>query len=114
MAKSPSKTAKPAGAKAASKKAISGKGVAEGPGAAFAAKAKEAVTVAESTQVWTPHRPERTWSKFGAGRKFKVASSYDPAGDQPQAISDLVAGVNESEMDQVLLGVTGSGKTFTM
>jgi excinuclease ABC subunit B len=101
MAKTPSKTAKR-------------KGVAEGPGAVFAAKAKEAVAVAEATHVWTPHRPERTWEKFEGGRKFKVASSYEPAGDQPQAISDLVAGVNANEMDQVLLGVTGSGKTFTM
>src|SRR5689334_23576937 len=109
MAKSPSKTAKPAGAKAASKK-----GVAEGPGAVFAAKAKEAVAVAEATQVWTPHRPERTWSKFEGGRKFRVNSTYEPAGDQPQAIADLVAGVRDNEMDQVLLGVTGSGKTFTM
>jgi excinuclease ABC subunit B len=47
-------------------------------------------------------------------RRLKVVSEYEPAGDQPTAIRDLVAGVNQGERDQVLLGVTGSGKTFTM
>jgi excinuclease ABC subunit B len=46
--------------------------------------------------------------------KFTLVSDYQPAGDQPQAIEELVAGVNGGERDQVLLGVTGSGKTFTM
>jgi excinuclease ABC subunit B len=46
--------------------------------------------------------------------KFKLASDYEPRGDQPQAISQLVHGVNDGERHQVLLGVTGSGKTFTM
>ncbi|HKV05958.1 MAG TPA: excinuclease ABC subunit UvrB [Candidatus Acidoferrales bacterium] len=46
--------------------------------------------------------------------KFKLASDYDPRGDQPEAISQLVRGVNDGERHQVLLGVTGSGKTFTM
>ncbi|MBU6319701.1 MAG: excinuclease ABC subunit UvrB [Alphaproteobacteria bacterium] len=64
--------------------------------------------------LWVPHRPERTWTKFDGGRRFRVASDYEPAGDQPQAIADLVSGVEATEMDQVLLGVTGSGKTFTM
>ncbi len=109
MAKSPSKTAKPTASKAPEKK-----GVAEGPQAAFTAKLKDAVAIAEADQVWTPHRPERTWEKFEGGRKFRVVSSYEPAGDQPQAISDLVNGIRDNEMDQVLLGVTGSGKTFTM
>ena len=45
---------------------------------------------------------------------FTLVSDYQPAGDQPQAIEELVQGVNEGERDQVLLGVTGSGKTFTM
>ena len=45
---------------------------------------------------------------------FKLVSDYKPAGDQPQAIKNLVEGVNNGETDQVLLGVTGSGKTFTM
>jgi excinuclease ABC subunit B len=47
-------------------------------------------------------------------RAFRVVSDYEPAGDQPTAIHDLVAGLREGERDQVLLGVTGSGKTFTM
>ena len=45
---------------------------------------------------------------------FELVSDYQPAGDQPQAIADLVGGLQRSEHDQVLLGVTGSGKTFTM
>ncbi|HTN09448.1 MAG TPA: excinuclease ABC subunit UvrB [Acetobacteraceae bacterium] len=47
-------------------------------------------------------------------RRLKVVSEYEPAGDQPTAIRELVAGVQAGEKDQVLLGVTGSGKTFTM
>ena len=47
-------------------------------------------------------------------RRFKVVSDYQPSGDQPTAIAELVAGVQQEERDQVLLGVTGSGKTFTM
>ncbi len=45
---------------------------------------------------------------------FKLVSNYKPAGDQPQAIHDLVEGVDRQDKSQVLLGVTGSGKTFTM
>jgi excinuclease ABC subunit B len=48
------------------------------------------------------------------GKPFKLVSDYVPAGDQPQAIAELIAGINAHERDQVLLGVTGSGKTFTM
>jgi excinuclease ABC subunit B len=55
-------------------------------------------------------RPART----GRGRPFKLASDFKPAGDQPQAIAALIKGVEANEKDQVLLGVTGSGKTFTM
>ncbi|MCQ8240921.1 excinuclease ABC subunit UvrB [Rhizosaccharibacter radicis] len=47
-------------------------------------------------------------------RRLKVVSPYEPAGDQPAAIRELVAGVEAGERDQVLLGVTGSGKTFSM
>ncbi|WP_435641283.1 excinuclease ABC subunit UvrB [Micavibrio aeruginosavorus] len=47
-------------------------------------------------------------------RPFKIVSEYKPAGDQPTAIAELVAGINDGVTDQVLLGVTGSGKTFTM
>lgn len=45
---------------------------------------------------------------------FKIVSDFTPAGDQPQAIAELLEGVRANEKDQVLLGVTGSGKTFTM
>jgi len=47
-------------------------------------------------------------------RRLEVVSDYQPAGDQPTAITELVRGVQAEERDQVLLGVTGSGKTFTM
>ena len=46
--------------------------------------------------------------------KLEVISSFTPSGDQPDAISDLVAGLKSLDKDQVLLGVTGSGKTFTV
>jgi excinuclease ABC subunit B len=46
--------------------------------------------------------------------QFQISSEFQPAGDQPAAIAALVRGVNEGKRDQVLLGVTGSGKTFTM
>ncbi len=46
--------------------------------------------------------------------RFQIQSSYTPAGDQPSAIAQLTEGVNEGEKHQVLLGVTGSGKTFTI
>ena len=52
--------------------------------------------------------------RAGPGAPFEVVSGFDPAGDQPQAIAELVAGIDNGERDQVLLGVTGSGKTFTM
>ena len=45
---------------------------------------------------------------------FDLVSDFAPAGDQPTAISELVAGISSGERDQVLLGVTGSGKTFTI
>src|SRR6266852_5565411 len=48
------------------------------------------------------------------GRPFQIHSEFQPAGDQPQAIAALIEGVARGERDQVLLGVTGSGKTFTM
>ena len=47
-------------------------------------------------------------------QKFKIHSKYKPAGDQPQAIEKLVTGLNAKKNDQILLGITGSGKTFTM
>lgn len=62
---------------------------------------------------WTPHRPERP-EKSEGGIAFKMKSDFSPSGDQPTAIADLVDGIRRQERDQVLLGVTGSGKTFTM
>ena len=47
-------------------------------------------------------------------KKFNIVSDYKPAGDQPKAISEIVAGINAGLLNQTLLGVTGSGKTFTM
>src|SRR5271168_2529987 len=48
------------------------------------------------------------------GRRFAIHSEFQPAGDQPQAIAQLVKGITGGAGEQVLLGVTGSGKTFTM
>ncbi|GLS44084.1 excinuclease ABC subunit UvrB [Methylobacterium brachythecii] len=64
-------------------------------------------------EAWIPHRPERP-NKSEGGVSFTLKSEFSPAGDQPTAIASLVGGVRELERDQVLLGVTGSGKTFTM
>ena len=52
--------------------------------------------------------------KLEGGKKFKIKSDFKPAGDQPDAIKKLVSGANKDQFNQVLLGVTGSGKTFTM
>ena len=49
----------------------------------------------------------------GPRANFRLASDYTPAGDQPAAIAALLEGIERGERDQVLLGVTGSGKTFT-
>ena len=62
---------------------------------------------------WKPHRPARP-PKTEGGIPFRMVTDYKPAGDQPQAIQDLVEGLKSNERTQVLLGVTGSGKTFTM
>ncbi len=66
-----------------------------------------------SPMLWKPHRPSRP-AKSEGGRRFNLVADYEPAGDQPTAIKELVAGIKDREHDQVLLGVTGSGKTFTM
>ena len=52
--------------------------------------------------------------KLEGGKKFKFVTDFKPAGDQPEAIKKLIAGANKGALNQVLLGVTGSGKTFTM
>ena len=62
---------------------------------------------------FTPHRPARP-EKSEGGRPFVMKTDYTPSGDQPAAIAELVAEANAGARDQVLLGVTGSGKTFTM
>ncbi|AYG66524.1 MULTISPECIES: excinuclease ABC subunit UvrB [unclassified Rhizobium] len=64
-------------------------------------------------KLWTPHRPARP-AKSEGGIKIRMDSEYQPAGDQPTAIRDLVEGLDNGDRSQVLLGVTGSGKTFTM
>ena len=47
-------------------------------------------------------------------QKFKINSDYKPRGDQPEAIKTLANGINQGKKHQILRGVTGSGKTFTM
>ncbi|MGH1458913.1 MAG: excinuclease ABC subunit UvrB [Paracoccaceae bacterium] len=53
-------------------------------------------------------------TKLEGGKSFILHTEFEPAGDQPTAIAELVGGINEGEHDQVLLGATGTGKTFTM
>ena len=65
------------------------------------------------SEPWTPHRPDRP-EKSEGGFSFELKTEYEPAGDQPTAIADLLEGIKDGEATQVLLGVTGSGKTFTM
>ena len=67
----------------------------------------------ETGPAFVPHRPERP-AKVEGGKRFALASEYTPSGDQPGAIAELVEAARAGEKDQVLLGVTGSGKTFTM
>jgi excinuclease ABC subunit B len=65
------------------------------------------------TRIWTPHRPPRP-EKSEGGVRFEIKSEYQPRGDQPTAIAELVEGIQRNDRTQVLLGVTGSGKTYTM
>ena len=98
-------------------------GFAEAPGASFVPEgglAPDRDTWAGALQgdpanwpLFAPHRPERP-EKSEGGRRLNLVSEYQPAGDQPTAIAELVEGVNKDEREQVLLGVTGSGKTYTM
>jgi len=64
-------------------------------------------------KVWAPHRPPRP-EKSEGGVRFEIKSHYEPKGDQPTAIKELVEGIQRNDRTQVLLGVTGSGKTYTM
>ncbi|PHR94296.1 MAG: excinuclease ABC subunit B [Robiginitomaculum sp.] len=74
-------------------------------------EASAAFTAVQSA--WVPHRPNRP-EKMDGGKTFRLVSEFDPKGDQPAAIKELCEGLDDGERDQVLLGVTGSGKTFTM
>ena len=67
----------------------------------------------DTGQNFIPHRPQRP-EKSEGGKAFRIVSDYEPSGDQPGAIAELVGQAQAGERDQVLLGVTGSGKTFTM
>ncbi|MEY4160292.1 MAG: hypothetical protein RLZZ136_913, partial [Pseudomonadota bacterium] len=67
----------------------------------------------DTSGTFVPHKPQRP-DKLEPAKPFRIVSDYEPAGDQPTAIADLVAGVRDGDRTQVLLGVTGSGKTFTM
>ncbi|HKT15487.1 MAG TPA: excinuclease ABC subunit UvrB [Allosphingosinicella sp.] len=67
----------------------------------------------ETAADFVPHRPQRP-EKAEGGKPFRIVSDYAPAGDQPTAIAELVDQARQDERTQVLLGVTGSGKTFTM
>jgi excinuclease ABC subunit B len=69
--------------------------------------------VAGTVGAYTPHRPPRP-EKSEGGITLEIVSDYEPKGDQPRAIKELIDGVRRYDRDQVLLGVTGSGKTFTM
>ncbi|WP_417490073.1 DEAD/DEAH box helicase family protein, partial [Maricaulis sp.] len=62
---------------------------------------------------WEPHRPDRP-AKSEGGQRFRCVAEFEPTGDQPQAIAELVEAIEGGERDQVLLGATGTGKTFTM
>ena len=64
----------------------------------------------ETAEIFTPpKRPPVT-----GGKPFELVSGFEPAGDQPEAIAELTEGLKNGEREQVLLGVTGSGKTFTI
>src|SRR3954471_11844359 len=67
----------------------------------------------ETAGTFVPHKPARP-DKAEGGKRFRIVSDYQPAGDQPQAIKELTEAAREDEKSQVLLGVTGSGKTYTM
>ena len=67
----------------------------------------------EKPPEWTPHQAVIP-QKLEGGKIFKLHAPYEPSGDQPKAIEELVNGVSSGEQSQVLLGVTGSGKTYTM
>lgn len=90
------------------------KGMSEAPSVfTLDGPARDAIGVLPSDN-WTPHRPDRDWVKLEGGQRFEVHAEYEPAGDQRTAIPELVEGIEAGDRDQVLLGATGTGKTFTM
>lgn len=64
--------------------------------------------------VLDPSKPTGPRAKLEGGKRFVLKTEFSPAGDQPTAIRELVSGIASGERDQVLLGATGTGKTFTM
>jgi excinuclease ABC subunit B len=80
---------------------------------AMAIQIRTSLDEPETGQSFVPHKPVRP-EKSEGGRAFRIVSDYEPAGDQPAAIAELTQAALAGERDQVLLGVTGSGKTFTM
>jgi excinuclease ABC subunit B len=81
--------------------------------AGMAIQIRTSLAEPETADTFVPHKPARP-DKAEGGKKFILKSDYEPAGDQPQAIAELVEAARNGETSQVLLGVTGSGKTFTM
>jgi excinuclease ABC subunit B len=87
-----------------------------GPGAHIATmpiQIRTSLAEPDTGEAFVPHRPARP-DKAEGGKPFVLKSDYQPAGDQPTAIREMVEAARAGEKDQVLLGVTGSGKTFTM
>lgn len=74
---------------------------------------REGLAEPDTDKNFTPHKPMRP-EKSEGGKAFELVSDFEPSGDQPTAIRELAEGLGDDEKDQVLLGVTGSGKTFTM
>ncbi len=87
-------------------------GFEEAPGAAFVAEGTAPLDALEALPFQANKKNRH--QKSEGGIKLVLTSEYEPAGDQPTAIKELVEGIDRGEKDQVLLGVTGSGKTFTM
>jgi excinuclease ABC subunit B len=67
----------------------------------------------DTGEAFVPHKPARP-EKAEGGKAFRISAEFEPSGDQPLAIKELTEAASEGERSQVLLGVTGSGKTFTM
>lgn len=72
------------------------------------------LTISTQPILNSPAEDPKTRAKLEGGVQFMLNTEFDPAGDQPTAIAELSAGIKDGERDQVLLGATGTGKTFTM